>query len=60
MSRELRNLQHNKPERATFSDVQPSKDSMRNGEQRYCLVNGTLRLYTKQRGKLYYINFTGV
>jgi len=57
MDRDTRNLQHNKPERETFSKTIPSSDSMRNGEKRYALVSGILRLYVKQNGELWY--FTG-
>ena len=60
MDREIRNLQHNKPERPNYSDRLPIEKDLRDGEQRYSTVSGVLRLYTKQRGKLYYVNFTGV
>ena len=60
MDREIRNLQHNKPERPSFSERTPTEANMRNGEERYAMVNGSIRLYTKQKGILGYIEFTRI
>ena len=58
MERDVRNLRHNKSERPNYSDRTPSLNDMRNGEERYTIVNGSIRLYTKHKGILGYTEFT--
>jgi len=60
MDRQSRVLGHIKSGSKTFSRQVPAAAAMQEGEERYVLVSGTLRLYTKQGGQLFYAAFTKV
>jgi len=59
MNRQLRALQHQKERGALFVKSPPSKTEGSNGDTRYVKIsNTTLRLYRKELGIWWYIEFT--
>ena len=58
MDQEQRRQQHLKANNASLTTRRPTKENMVNGEERYFILNGTLRHYIKQQGQLYYRDFT--
>ena len=57
----LRRLEQTKKAHTTASRQQPSIGEMSNGDERVVLAGGkTLRVYRKEFGKLWYMEFTGI
>jgi len=56
----LRRLEQTKKHQTVASRQQPSIGEMSDGDERIVLAGGkTLRLYRKEFGKLWYMDFTG-
>jgi len=56
--RQLRRLQQSKRSEVAGTRQQPSFREMKNGDERIVLAGGnTLRIYRKEFGKLWYIEF---
>ncbi len=61
VDRQLRRLEHTKRGEVSGSRKQPSINEMRDGDERIVLAGGnTLRVYRKEFGKLWYMEFNGV
>ena len=60
MDRVTRNLLQLKDSNIVLSSKTPTKSNMRNGEKRFVIVDGTLRMYVKQNNILWYIAYTKV
>ena len=59
--REIRRLEHTKRRQVIGTRQQPSITEMKDGDERVVLAGGnTLRVYKKEFGKLWYLEFTGV
>jgi len=57
----LRRLEQTKKAHNTASRQQPSIGEMSDGDERVVLAGGkTLRVYRKEFGKLWYMEFTGI
>jgi len=57
----IRRLEHSKREEVVGTRQQPSITEMKDGDERIVLAGGnTLRVYKKEFGKLWYLEFTGV
>ena len=57
----LRRLEQTKRTQVSASRQQPSNTEMSDGDERVVLAGGkTLRVYRKEFGKLWYMEFTGI
>ena len=57
----LRRLEQTKRTQVSASTQQPSINEMSDGDERVVLAGGkTLRVYSKEFGKLWYMEFTGI
>lgn len=60
MDRVTRNLINSKDGNIVLSNRVPTRSNMRNGEKRFVIVDGQLRMYVKQNNILWYIAYTKV
>jgi len=60
VDRQIRRLEHSKRSEIVGVKQQPSFREMKDGDERVVLSGGnTLRVYRKEFGKLWYMEFTG-